>query len=82
MFSEASVILVTGGWYDVTSCLPPPRDQTATGIRPPGTRPLEGTWDQAGSDIIHPSSGALVAATAAVGTHPTGMDSCCRYNNQ
>ena len=32
----------------------------------PNRDPPEGTWDQTGSDIIHPH---LVTATAAVGTH-------------
>ena len=52
--------------YDVTSCL---------GQYHPDRQPLEGTWDQTGSDIIHPQYCHLVAATAAVGTHPTGMHS-------
>ena len=39
--------------------------------------PLERTWDQTESDIIHPPwYWHLVAATAAIGRHPTGMDSC------
>ena len=58
----------------------PPRDQTTPpGIRPPGRNmgpdPLEGTWDQTGTDIITPGT------TKASGTHPTGMLSCIKYLN-
>ena len=52
-----------------------------------GDSPAERTWDQTGSDIMHPwkehgtrqwvtSYWRLVVATVAFGTHPTGMGSC------
>ena len=68
------------------------RGERKADLLPPGSRPLgknmvpdrkrhhtplERTWDQTGSDIIHPPwYWHLVAATAAIDRHPTGMDSC------
>ena len=83
MFSEASVILFTGG---LPPHLPPQSGDPNLNKEPPGQRhpprwrqpsgQRKRTWDQTGIDIIHPQNCHLVAITAAIGTHPTGIHSC------
>ena len=67
IFLHLSIILFTGG-VCLSACwdtTPPDQAQPPKTRHPPGTR-------------HHPPPGAETA-TAADGTHPTGMHSCCLY---
>ena len=66
MFSEECVIL-----FGVRQTPSPLGANTPRDRAPP-----KRTWDQIGTDIIHPWYWHLAAATAVVGAHLTGMHSC------
>ena len=78
MFSQASIILFTGG------CGRHPPEQTPRGQKPswadtPWAETTLGrypTWTDTPSRVDNPPP---KMATAAHGTHPTGMHSCCLF---
>ena len=68
-FLRLSVILFKGG------CLPPPRQKPPLGRYPPGQTPPSGRYSPPGRHSPHADT-LTETATAADGTHPTGMYSC------